>query len=48
MPEHAAYLRERPEVRFIDARDVPNGVWPHVWPIRNWLLRIAAGATAGS
>ena len=41
MPEHEAFLRDCPEVRFISSADTEWGTYTHVWPLRNWLARIA-------
>ncbi len=41
MPEHEKFLKNCREVNFISCRNVLNGIFDHVWPIRNWLTRIA-------
>jgi hypothetical protein len=41
MPEHEAYLRGCPEVRYLSSAETPWGTYEHVWPLRNWLARIA-------
>ena len=41
MPEHEAFLRDCPEVTYFSSADVPNSNFEHVWPLRNWLARIA-------
>lgn len=41
MPVHEAFLRGCPEVRFFSSKETRNGVFKHVWPLRNWLGRKA-------
>ena len=41
MPEHEQYLRACPEVQFISSANTLRGTYEHVWPLRNWLARIA-------
>jgi hypothetical protein len=41
MKEHEDYLKACPEVVYFSSDEVPNGTHFHVWPIRNWLTRVA-------
>ncbi len=41
IPEHEQYLRDCLEVEFISSADTRWGTYTHVWPLRNWLARIA-------
>ncbi len=41
LPSHEDFLRSCPEVEYIPGKDVPRGHAVHVWPLRNWLTRVA-------
>lgn len=41
MREHEEYLRGCPEVTYFSSKEVLNSTFEHVWPLRNWLGRIA-------
>lgn len=38
---HEETFSEYPEARFLSSKGRPWGSWEHVWPLRNWLVRMA-------